>query len=165
MYENIYNSPIGEICLIAQDDCLIYCNWVADECNRKYERIITLFDSPVKNSEIKVVEVAKCQLEGYFRGEISKFSVPLTYSGTEFQKNVWKILRGIGYGETLSYKELARLVGKENGMRAVAQACGANPLAIIVPCHRVIGKDRKLGGYTGGLDKKRALLLIEGIKI
>jgi methylated-DNA-[protein]-cysteine S-methyltransferase len=102
------------------------------------------------------------QLEEYFRGERRTFHLPLAPVGTPFQLAVWLALQGIPYGETVSYGELAGRVGLPGGARAVGLANGANPLPIIVPCHRVIGADGSLTGFGGGLDIKRALLSLEG---
>jgi methylated-DNA-[protein]-cysteine S-methyltransferase len=104
------------------------------------------------------------ELEEYFAGERRTFTVPLAPRGTPFQLSVWRALRAIPYGETLSYGELARRVGSPAGARAVGLANGANPLPIIVPCHRVIGADGSLTGFGGGLAIKRALLALEGAR-
>jgi methylated-DNA-[protein]-cysteine S-methyltransferase len=102
------------------------------------------------------------QLEEYFAGERRTFSVPLAPRGTPFQLSVWQALRAIPYGETVSYGDLARRLGCAAAARAVGLANGANPLPIIVPCHRVIGTDGSLTGFGGGLSIKRALLALEG---
>jgi methylated-DNA-[protein]-cysteine S-methyltransferase len=106
-------------------------------------------------------ELAK-QLGEYFRRERRTFDLPLAPRGTEFQLATWQALRAIPYGETIPYEELARRVGRPAASRAVGAANGANPLPIVVPCHRVIGKDGSLTGFGGGLDTKRALLELEG---
>lgn len=100
-------------------------------------------------------------LQRYFAGELREFALPLAPAGTPFQKRVWLELVRIPYGETLSYSELARRVGKPRAVRAVGGANGANPIPILVPCHRVIGADGTLTGYAGGLERKRALLELE----
>ena len=104
---------------------------------------------------------AQRELEEYFAGERREFSLALAPEGTPFQKRVWQALREIPYGETISYLELARRVGSPRGFRAVGQANGHNPISIIVPCHRVIAADGSLGGYGGGLERKRFLLALE----
>jgi methylated-DNA-[protein]-cysteine S-methyltransferase len=101
------------------------------------------------------------QLDEYFAGERREFSLPLQPVGTPFQKTVWSALRSIPYGATVSYGELARRIGRPSASRAVGAANGANPLPIIVPCHRVIGADRSLTGFGGGLETKRFLLALE----
>jgi methylated-DNA-[protein]-cysteine S-methyltransferase len=103
-------------------------------------------------------EEAISQLEAYFVGTLQKFDLPLSLEGTAFQKQVWAGLLEIPYGETVSYGELARSVGRPSASRAVGLANGRNPLAIIVPCHRVIGANGSVVGYGGGLDRKVWLL-------
>jgi|HubBroStandDraft_5_1064220.scaffolds.fasta_scaffold18710_3 methylated-DNA-[protein]-cysteine S-methyltransferase len=105
---------------------------------------------------------AAAQLAAYFTGSLRVFSLDLVPRGTPFQLEVWAALRLIPYGETLSYGELARRLGHAQGARAVGLANGANPLPVIVPCHRVIGADGSLTGFGGGLPIKRALLALEG---
>jgi methylated-DNA-[protein]-cysteine S-methyltransferase len=102
------------------------------------------------------------QLEAYFAGELTTFDLPMRLSGTEFQRKVWSGLQAIPYGETISYGELARRVGNPAASRAVGLANGRNPIAIIVPCHRVIGSNGQLTGYGGGIDRKVWLLEHEG---
>ena len=109
----------------------------------------------------KVVNVFK-QLKEYFNRERKEFNLLLEIFGTDFQKKVWDELTKIPYGETISYGELANRMGDKNLMRAVATANGANPIPIIIPCHRVIGADGSLTGYGGGLDVKQKLLELEG---
>lgn len=101
------------------------------------------------------------QLEAWFDGRLRHFSVPLTDPGTDFQRDVWQALREIPYGETVSYGEVARRIGRPSAVRAVAGAVGDNRLAVVIPCHRVVGSDGSLTGYGGGLWRKRRLLQIE----
>ena len=101
------------------------------------------------------------QLRAYFAGELTEFDLRLATGGAPFQQRVWAELRNIPYGSTISYGELARLIGNPKASRAVGAANGSNPISIIIPCHRVIGSNGKLTGYAGGLDKKRALLALE----
>ncbi len=105
-----------------------------------------------------VLELATRELEEYFRGERRAFDVPLRAEGTPFQRKVWQALAEIPYGERISYAELARRVGSPKAVRAVGAANGANPLPIIVPCHRVIASDGGLSGFGGGVENKRRLL-------
>jgi O-6-methylguanine DNA methyltransferase len=104
------------------------------------------------------------QLKEYFENKRKVFDLPMEIIGTDFQKRVWKELLKIPYGETISYKELAIRLGNLKTIRAAASANGANPLPIIIPCHRVIGSDGKMVGYGGGLDVKEKLLELEGSK-
>lgn len=105
----------------------------------------------------------KRQLESYFSGNLRNFNIPMQAEGTDFQKRVWKELQKIPYGQAISYLELARRLGDEKCIRAAARANGANPIAILIPCHRVIGSDGSLVGYAGGLDMKEFLLRLEGV--
>jgi AraC family transcriptional regulator of adaptative response/methylated-DNA-[protein]-cysteine methyltransferase len=116
---------------------------------------------PVETGSQPLLEQVRCELDEYFRGRRRAFTVPLVYPGTPFQSKVWNALRDIPCGETISYEELARRVGSPAGQRAAGHANGQNPIAIIIPCHRVINKDGKLGGYGGGLWRKRLLLDLE----
>ncbi|WP_199508242.1 MULTISPECIES: methylated-DNA--[protein]-cysteine S-methyltransferase [unclassified Psychrobacter] len=119
----------------------------------------------VNELEQRVLQTAVVELQGYFAGNQRQFSVVLDDSfGTPFQRRVWQVLANINYGESKSYAEIAADIGNPKAYRAVAQANGKNPFSIIVPCHRVINSGGKLGGYTGGLDKKRHLLHLEGIE-
>ena len=108
-----------------------------------------------------VTERAKAELEEYFSGERKCFSVPIKPEGTDFQKKVWAALCDIPYGETASYGEVAKMIGNTKACRAVGMANNKNPIAIIIPCHRVVGANGTLTGYAGGLDKKEFLLKLE----
>ena len=104
----------------------------------------------------------KAELDEYFGGRRRTFDIPLLTVGTDFQKSVWQALLEIPYGETRSYMQIAERIGTPKGVRAVAQALGANGISILIPCHRVIGADGTLTGFAGGLDAKRRLLETEG---
>jgi O-6-methylguanine DNA methyltransferase len=117
----------------------------------------------VGGENIAPLEQAANELRRYFAGERVQFSCPLDLHGTPFQMHVWRELRRIPYGETRTYGELAQAIGRPNASRAVGAANGANPIAIIVPCHRVIGHNGTLTGYGGGLPTKAWLLSLEGV--
>jgi O-6-methylguanine DNA methyltransferase len=105
-------------------------------------------------------------LKAVLAGRAAKTLPPLDWSGkTEFQKSVWRALRKIRHGQTKSYGEIARAIGKPRAVRAVGGACGANPIPVLVPCHRVLAANKKLGGFSGGLDWKRSLLAREGVSL
>jgi methylated-DNA-[protein]-cysteine S-methyltransferase len=110
------------------------------------------------------LEEAERQLRAYFAGELREFSLDLAPEGTQFQRQVWNALLTIPYGETTSYGEIARAIGRPDACRAVGAANGSNPLPIVIPCHRVIGSTGKLTGYGGGLWIKEALLDLEGVE-
>lgn len=121
-------------------------------------------NKPEEGISLKKTELlsqAERQLEEYFQGKRKIFELPLRYGGTEFQRQVWEALLTIPYGETVSYQEIARRVGRERAVRAVGTAIGRNPLGIVIPCHRVIGKDGGLHGFGGGLENKKMLLELE----
>lgn len=115
------------------------------------------------DKEDKLMHNVYFQLKEYFDGERKEFDLPLEIEGTEFHKRVWKELEKIPYGKTISYKELAIRLGDEKVIRASAKANGANPLPVVIPCHRVIGSDGSLVGFGGGLKIKEQLLTLEGI--
>ena len=108
---------------------------------------------------------AIAQLEEYFAGRRQQFDIPLELDGTDFQCSVWRNLANIPYGKTVSYAELAMMVGRPNAYRAVGQANGANPLPIVLPCHRVLASGGAIGGYGGGVPMKRQLLALEGVEV
>ncbi len=143
-----YNSPIGELYLIEEDNHLVEISF-----------------SPILNEviekETKFLLKCKTELNEYFEKRRKEFSIPLRFYGTEFQKKVWNALLEIPYGEKRSYKDIAIIVNNPKGSRAVGMANNKNPLPIVVPCHRVIGSNKKLVGYAGGLDKKVFLLELE----
>jgi len=127
------------------------------------KKVITEFSSATKlRSDDPYLFGIFNQLKEYFAGERKQFDVPLDVEGTEFQKKVWEELKKIPYGKTISYKTLAEKLGDVKLIRAVGKANGQNPIAIVVPCHRVIGADGSLIGYAGGLDIKEKLLHLEG---
>lgn len=110
-----------------------------------------------------ITEACSRQLHAYFQGELTIFDLPLAPCGSEFQRSVWQALQEIPYGETRSYRDLAAAIDRPKAVRAVGAANGRNPIAIIVPCHRVIGANGKLTGYAGGLPRKQWLLQHEGL--
>lgn len=115
-----------------------------------------------RNDGNQLMREAANQLQAYFGGKLRQFRIPLDIEGTEFQKRVWRQLEEIPYGETRSYAQIAAAIGRPAAVRAVGAANGRNPLAIVVPCHRVIGTGGKLTGYGGGLPLKKRLLELEG---
>lgn len=118
-----------------------------------------------KRYETDILKEAFNQLCEYFKGDRKEFDLPLNPAGTDFQQTVWSELLNIPYGETRTYKDIATELGKESSLRAVGNANHQNPIPIIIPCHRVIGADNKLSGYSGGVEIKQKLLEIEGITI
>lgn len=127
-----------------------------------YKADLPIKPTPVPASLLSYVHLAATELEAYFSGNLQKFSVPVQLSGTAFQKKVWQALCRIPYGKTISYTELADAVAIPKAVRAVANACAANPVIVMIPCHRVINKNGALGGYSGGgIGVKKKLLDLE----
>ncbi|MEG2012129.1 MAG: methylated-DNA--[protein]-cysteine S-methyltransferase [Anaerovoracaceae bacterium] len=118
-------------------------------------------DVTIRNEETALIRQTYSEIMEYLQGKRKTFDIPLQLHGTEFQLKVWEELKNIPYGETISYKELARRVGSPKGCRAVGQANNKNPIPIIIPCHRVIGENGKLVGYNGGVEIKQFLLELE----
>jgi methylated-DNA-[protein]-cysteine S-methyltransferase len=145
-----YNSPLGPLTLIGGDRGLSAVRFpggaLGDEARRRPQAF----------------QAAVSQLDDYFAGDRREFELELDLAGTPFQLRVWEALRAIPYGTTISYGELASTIARPDRVRAVGSAVGRTPIPIIVPCHRVIGADGSLTGYGGGLDRKRALLELEG---
>ena len=150
-------SPVGELKLVASEKGLTAILW---ECDRETERV-KLGTMAKEEGHPVLVEAAR-QIGEYFAGARTAFDVPLDFRGTEFQKSVWAALLTIPFGETRSYAEIARQVGRPTAFRAVGAANGRNPISIVAPCHRVIGTNGTLTGFAGGLEAKALLLGIEG---
>ena len=148
-----WDSPIGRL-LIAADDmgiCEIRLLKPEDEISEENEK------TPLLYRAVK-------ELEEYFDGRRQMFDLPLSASGTAFERAVWQALGSIPFGETRTYGQLAARIGRPKGARAVGGACARNPLLIVVPCHRVIGSSGALTGFAAGMDAKRILLMLEGYK-
>ena len=117
--------------------------------------------SPPPDAARELLDALRAQLDGYFAGHRTVFDLPLAPAGTPFQRSVWTALCDVRYGETASYAQIAQRVGSPAAVRAVGAANGRNPIAIVIPCHRIIGSNGTLTGYAGGLDRKRMLLALE----
>ncbi len=150
----LFDSPLGQLLLAGNDAGLHLVGFPRG--SRKKVPLPEWRPDPTPFGEVER------QLGAYFAGELRVFDLPLVFTGTEFQNQVWRTLCEIPWGETISYAELARRVGRPTASRAVGAANGANPLPIVAPCHRVIGADGSLTGFGGGLDSKRLLLQLEG---
>ncbi|HEY5561129.1 MAG TPA: methylated-DNA--[protein]-cysteine S-methyltransferase [Clostridiaceae bacterium] len=143
-YYGYYNSPIGILEIITSDNAIISAMFIEDM------KEIT--------SESQILKEAIKQFDEYFKGTRKDFDIKCEIGGTEFQKKVWKALMEIPYGVTMSYKEMAIAIGNIKATRAVGNANSKNIISIIIPCHRVIGSDKSLTGYAGGLNRKKWLL-------
>ena len=158
-----YESSCGVLLLGSFGDKLCLCDWQIEKhrghVDRRLKRIL---NAEFEEGTSEVIEQAVRQLDEFFAGKRKVFDLPLLFVGTDFQKKVWRELLNIPFGETISYKEMARRIGLPTAVRAVANANGANSVSIFAPCHRVIGSDNSLTGYGGGLAAKEKLLKLEG---
>ena len=149
----IIDSPIGPLKLTVEHDALIGVDWAAPS-------------EPILNEhapEAGALDRVESELSRYFSGKLERWSLELSLKGTEFQQSVWAALQNIPEGTTRTYQEIADAIGKPSAVRAVGSAIGRNPIPVVVPCHRVIGSNGSLTGFSGGLDKKTWLLKHEGI--
>jgi AraC family transcriptional regulator of adaptative response/methylated-DNA-[protein]-cysteine methyltransferase len=156
-------TPIGEMIAGATDTHLVMFEFEHRKLyNGQVERLRTALTAELVPGESPVFDLLREQLDEYFAGTRRDFTVPLLTPGTPFQVRVWDALQRIPAGTTTSYKRLAESIGQPDAVRAVARANGDNRIAILIPCHRVIGSDGQLVGYGGGLWRKRKLLDLEG---
>lgn len=147
-FQSLLDTPIGTVRILGGDDAITHIDFIdAGAASAQTDNALT--------------RLARQQLSDYFAGQLRTFELPLAAEGTDFQRACWQALQTIPYGETRSYAEQAKLIQRLKAVRAVGAANGANPIAIVVPCHRVIGKDGKLTGYAGGVERKAWLLALE----
>lgn len=159
---SIFNTPFGELILGSFGQHLCLCDWRFRKMRASIdERIQSALQSGYEEGESDIIREAMAQLSQYFEGERHQFDLPLLLVGSEFQKQVWKELQRIPFGQTESYAGLSKKLGNKAAIRAVAAANGANAISIIVPCHRILGSDGHLTGYAGGLSVKKKLLQLE----
>ncbi|HET6793587.1 MAG TPA: methylated-DNA--[protein]-cysteine S-methyltransferase [Acidimicrobiales bacterium] len=157
------DTPVGTLTLEGDDEALTYIG-LPDEAEAVTGSGAQPVSGPVDADDLPApVAAAAAQLKEYFAGQRDSFDIPLKLKGTDFQREVWLALAEIPYGTTISYADLARAVGRPRAFRAVGQANGANPLPIVLPCHRVVASGGRIGGYGGGLTMKRRLLDLEGV--
>jgi methylated-DNA-[protein]-cysteine S-methyltransferase len=152
----LMNSPVGQLTLVARGSRLAAILWENDSPQRV--RLGPMQEAP----DTPVLQETQRQLGEYFAGGRSNFELELDFMGTEFQRQVWQALLTIPFGETRSYSDIARQIGRPKAVRAVGAANGRNPISIIAPCHRVIGASGSLTGFAGGLPAKQFLLALEG---
>lgn len=153
IYIDYYLSPIGWLEIKADEKTLQSVHFIDENIAKQYI-----------NTENKILQITRKQLTEYFAGERTGFDIPLNPPGTDFQLKVWNELQKIPFGKTISYLQLAEKVGSKEYTRAVGLANGKNQIAIVIPCHRVIGSDGKLTGYTGGMKRKQWLLELESMQ-
>ena len=149
------SSPVGLLKLVANDLALVAILWENDDPKR------VRLGSLIEDVDHPILCLAEQQLGEYFAGARKSFDLPLDFAGTPFQKKVWSELLNIPFGQTRTYGQIANAIGKPRAFRAVGAANGKNPISIVAPCHRVIGKDGSLTGFAGGLEAKECLLGIE----
>lgn len=157
----VISTPVGPLVIRGTTGAVHEIHFVRDKSMRDE----LMRDDPADSHEQSVsapVRDAVRQLDEYFHGRRHRFDVPIDLAGTSFQRAVWNQLLTIPYGTTCTYGDLADAVGKPGAARAVGAAVGRNPISVVVPCHRVVAAGGRLGGYGGGLDKKRFLLQLEG---
>jgi methylated-DNA-[protein]-cysteine S-methyltransferase len=145
-----HGSPVGPLTVVSDGDCLVglhFARWAPPP-------------TALRRSDDVLLKTTR-QLDAYFAGQLKSFDIPLKPAGTPFQLRVWSALRDIPFGETRSYGQLASAIGDPAALRAVGAANGRNPIAIVVPCHRVIGADGSLTGFGGGIERKKFLLRLE----
>lgn len=154
-YFHYYDSPLGQILLVANDVALTGLHFVGE---KYYPAITTDWQ---QRSDANMIARASAQIDEYFAGQRKDFDLPVDPAGTPFQRDVWQALRNIPYGVTTNYGTLAQRLGKPKASRAVGAANGRNPISIVIPCHRVIGANGDLTGYAGGMARKESLLRME----
>jgi AraC family transcriptional regulator of adaptative response/methylated-DNA-[protein]-cysteine methyltransferase len=158
----VIKTPLGDMLAGATSDAI--CLLEFDDrgrLERQLKTIRELFNMPLLRGEHALFDRLRQQLSQYFEGKRTVFDIPMAYPGTDFQRRVWQALRDIPYGQTRSYREVARVIGKPGAARAVGGANGSNRIAIVIPCHRVIAAGGGPGGYGGGLGRKLSLLELE----
>lgn len=157
------DTPLGRMMAIANDKGLCFLEFMESRgFERRTARFIKKIHMDISPGSTPIIELITQELNQYFEGKLKVFKTPLVLTGTAFQKQVWERLRKTAYGETLSYSGLAEAVGNPLACRAVANANACNHIAIVIPCHRIIQVNGQLGGYGGGVDRKKWLLDLEG---
>ena len=151
-------SPLGEIVLVADEDG----NALTGIYFARQKHFPANTADWRDARETPLLHQAEAQLHEYFAGGRTTFDLPLAPVGTPFQRRVWHAIAAVPFGTTISYAELARRIGTPSAVRAAAAATGRNPLTVVIPCHRIVGSDGRMTGYAGGVERKRALLDLEG---
>ena len=155
-------TPLGSMfCASTSKGVCLLSFFGQKNLEKQIEKIQKFFNAEAMPAHNKYFECLQKELDEYFEGKRGDFTIPLQLVGTPFQQDTWKILQSIPYGETISYKEEAQLMGKANASRAVGSANANNMISILIPCHRIIQSSGNLGGYAGGIEKKQALLDLE----
>lgn len=160
LYYEFYKSPLGTMLLLASEEKLYYLDFLEDDADIDFEleEVSIFFGAPLNKYSNKIIKNTINELDLYFAGKLKIFSIPTKVFGTTFQILAWAELCKIPYGKTISYKEQATNMNKPKAIRAVGGANGKNKIAIIIPCHRVIGSDKSLTGFASGIWRKKWLL-------
>lgn len=158
------NTPLGPMVAIADDKALYLLEFLdRKQLEDEIVQIKIKLKASIVSGDTKITRSIGVELASYFLGKLKTFKTPIATIGSTFQKSVWETLSTIHYGTTCSYSDLAKSLGHPTATRAVAKATSANQLAIIIPCHRVINKNSQLGGYSGGLERKKSLIELESV--
>ena len=156
------NTPLGTMLAVADNQKLHVLEFI--DCNKlewELSQLCTRAKSTLVLGSTSPIASVKNELASYFASKLQLFKTPVAPSGTPFQKQAWHALSIVPYGQTISYKQQAKIIGRPTASRAVANANGANQIAILIPCHRIVSSTGKLGGYKGGIERKKALLTHE----
>ena len=151
LFQNWF-SPVGQILLISTEDTLLMCDWIDGAKHiRGLNRLKRFYPEVWQEADSGVMRQTRSQIQEFCSGSRRDFSIKYLASGTRFQKLVWAAVSSIPYGETMSYADIANMIGKKSSVRAVANAIANNPLPLIIPCHRIIGSNGSVSGYSGGI--------------
>lgn len=155
-------SPVGQLLLVSTEDALLMCDWIDGAKHiRSVNRLKRFYPEVWHGADSCVLRQTRSQIQEYCSGLRREFSIKYIARGTRFQEQVWATISTIPYGETISYVDVARKIRRESSVRAVANAIANNPLPLIIPCHRIVGNDGSLSGYSGGIELKVKLLTLE----
>ena len=165
LYTKSYDAPLGKMVAFANQEALLMLDFEDSKYFEKHFEEISAQYGVIKKTRNKVISLLDKELKQYFKGKLKDFTVPVEFSGTDFQKKVWQELQNIHFGEYRSYQSQADAMKRPKSVRAVANANSRNKICLVIPCHRVIGKKLSLTGYAGGIERKAALLKLEGIEL
>ena len=159
LYSSLFDTQLGQMIAIADEQLLYLLEFIDGRgVDREIEKLQEKLQATIISGRTSIIDLIEKEMQYYFDGTLSTFTTPMQLTGSSFQQSVWHELQKIPYGQTISYREIATRIGNPRACRAVAQANGANQLAIIIPCHRVINANKQLGGYAGGVNRKQWLL-------
>lgn len=163
LYHKSIETPLGSMDALADIQGIHYLGFKKEKNTFPLLKKFSGYNVLEKTNSI--LDKLETELDLYFSKKLKVFTLPITLSGTHFQKLVWQALSQVPYGKTVSYEDEALMIGNPKSFRAVANTNGLNPVSILIPCHRVIRKNKSLGGYASGIERKKALLKIEGINL